>query len=233
MYNGMPQSTHHNFTTHNQNGVKFNQSQFTNPNDIFAQFFGTNPFESSDKNRFNSNLQNSFSTTTKQSIYTNKLKSGSNIIIKELIDKSELNGTKGKIVNYDKSKNRYMVKLATEIIISLKPNNIVPMISKIKIANITSNSDLNGKTGNITGWNAYTKRFNVKLFVGYTISVKPNNIIWPTSTLIYIDNLINASQYNGKSGRITNYDGCRYSVKIGANHKSILKLKPDNISIIC
>ena len=49
--------------------------------------------------------------------------------------------------------------------ISLKPNNVIPLVCKIKINNITNETFLNNKTGDIIGWDEDTGRFTVQLFM--------------------------------------------------------------------
>jgi curved DNA-binding protein CbpA len=214
----------------------FTRFEFTNPNDLFAQFFGnSNPFETNNSTfRFvtnngvrTSNISSSVRTNKR---YHNKLNLNSKVIIKGLIKKPDLNGYPGIITHYNESKNRYDVKLSDEMTISLKPNNVVPLVSKIKISNIASDTLLNGKTGDIISWDEDTGRFTVKLFIGRTISVKPENIIWPKETLVHIDKLNKSPEYNGKSGRVLKFDGNKYMVNLG--REKVLKVKPENISIV-
>lgn len=214
----------------------FTRFEFTNPNDLFAQFFGnSNPFESNNTTfRFVSNngmrTSNVKSSISMNKQYHNKLNISSKVIIKGLVKKPDLNGYPGIITNFNQLKNRYDVKLSDEMTISLKPNNVVPLVSKIKLNNITSDTFLNGKTGDITGWDEDSGRFTVDLFIGRTISVKPENIIWPKETLVHIDKLNKSPQYNGQCGRILKFDGDRYMVNLSKHE--VLKVRPENISIV-
>ena len=62
------------------------------------------------------------------------------------------------------------------------------------------------------------------------MSIKSSNILFPERTPIYIKNLLKSSHYNDGSGIILGYDGDRYQIK--TDHNSILKIKPENISLV-
>jgi len=162
---------------------------------------------------------------------SNRLDKGCKVIIEGLVSRNELNGLIGLVLDYNKIKDRYMVKIEGTIMLWLKRANIIEMVKKIKITGIKSSPELNNKTGDIIGWEKASERFIIKLFIGKTILVKRENIIWPKNTLVHIDKLVGAKKYNGKWGKVLNYDGVRYNVNLDSS--DTLRLKPDNISIVC
>ena len=229
-------------------GRNFGGFQFSNPNDLFSQIFGDDDRFMSSGNDFmrrgntsfrfvSSGNNNPFSfissdnDTRSTNNLTNNLTKGCSVIIEGLVSRNELNGLTGLVLNYNKIKDRYMVKIKDTIMLWLKKANIIEMVKNIKITGIQSSPELNNKTGNIIGLVNESKRFRVKLFIGKTISVKKENIIWPKNTLVYIDKLVGAKKYNGTWGKILNYDGIRYSVILDS--RGTVRLKPDNISIVC
>jgi curved DNA-binding protein CbpA len=227
--------------TYYSNGSNMN---FTDPNDLFAQIFGSMGTRGSE------NFMNfgSFTSESDEGIggmrFSNpgmrmrnrrknpphKLKPKTQVQIVKLVNKPDLNNIIGSIIDYDAIRDRYMVSFTDEMIISLKPSNIVPLISKVKIYNISKDTTLNGKTGDIIGYDTQKERFTIKLFIGRSISVKQDNLIYPNDTPINILGLKSSEQYNGKSGIITNFNGDRYSIQLP--NRNVLKLKPNNVSII-
>ena len=227
--------------SHYSNGTNVN---FTDPNDLFSQIFGSMGTRGSD------NFMNfgSFTSDSDEGIgsmrFSNpgmrmrnrrknpphKLKSETQVQIIKLVKKPDMNNLIGTIIDYDSTRDRYMVSFSDEMIISLKPSNIVPLISKVKLSTISKDQSLNGKTGNIIAYDTQKHRFTIKLFIGRIVSVKQDNIVFPKDTPINIQGLKSSEQYNGKSGIITNFNGERYSIQLP--NRNVLKLKPNNVSII-
>jgi len=232
-------------------GMNFGGFQFSNPNDLFSQIFGDDDTFMSSGNDFMKKGNSSFrfmssgnnnpytfmsgnnrSSSLNNSIRSiNRLDKGCSVIIEGLVTRKEFNGFIGVVLDYNKIKDRYMLKIEGTIILWLKRENIIEMVKKIKITGIKSSPELNNKTGDIIGWEKASERFTIKLFIGKTILVKRENIIWPKNTLVHIDKLVGAKKYNGKWGKVLNYDGVRYNVNLDSS--DTLRLKPDNISIVC
>jgi len=206
----------------------FSQFNFRNTNDIFSQIFESNmnvKFMSTNHYRTKSNNINILRNDLNKYNHNNGIK----IIIYNLVNNYELNGLEGIILNYNKNKKRYRIQTLDKNIISLKHSNIIPMIQKIKLINIISNTELNGKIGNVIGWYNEKKRFKVRLLCNKIILVKNNNIIWPKDTIINIKNLKNNISLNGRKGIVKDYDGKRYYIHLDTNDN--IKIKLENVSI--
>lgn len=184
--------------------------RFMDPNEIFRQFFSGSGF-----------MQGFPPINIKK-----KWRRGTNVELVGLVNKCYLNNKIGEIIDYDELKNRYMVKLIGEIV-SIKVKNMVPLVRNIKVYN-TSKDTLNGKTGNIIGY--INNRYKVKLFIGKTVSLKSENIVWPKNTLLYIHSLKGSNKYNGEIGIVEEYNDDRYIINVSNRKK--LKLKRSNISLI-
>ena len=214
----------------NNGNVKFSTFTFSNPSDIFDKFFASDSFGFADPFG-ESNMYIKRETFTKPNSKTNtELQKNTKIIIHNLQKQGDLNGHSGTIINYNSDTKRYRVRLSDGKIISLKYSNIIEMVPKVKISNLTSKIEYNNKTGDIIDWDNVTKRFKVRLFSGPILSIKSENIILPKETLIYIKNLTSKVHYNGKLGKIISFNGERYKININTN--DILSLKPENISIV-
>lgn len=210
----------------------FNSNQNSSNSKFTYQNFDTNI--NGDINiLFNNIFNNNFTFHTNKSRFVNFDKNeivysnGINIMIIGLKDKPKLNNTVGTIINYNKQTKRYVISILDEIL-SFKANNIIPLYDNIKLVNL-KNDYYNYKTGNIIGYNLDTERFNVELFVGGSISVKEENIIFPKESIMYIQNLKNNSQYNNSICRVLNYIDTKYTVQL--NNSKILRVKSNNLSI--
>ena len=237
--NGSSQPTNYNttnFSNMRSHNSKFTKFEFSNPNDIFAQFFGgANPFESGGFHFSTNNMSKhpgmSSYVSSRQykspTRFRNKINQNTKVMLTGLVNKG-YNGRKGVVRDID-SKNRYIIEFDDGNHLSINSKNIIPLIEKVILNNLTKEY-LNGKTGDIIGWDEKSGRYLIKLFVGETVSIKPNNILFPERTPIYIKNLIKSSHYNDSSGVILGYDGDRYQIK--TEHNSIIKIKPENISLV-
>ena len=233
----VPRSQYSSVRTHYGNTSNIKVSE---PNILFSQFFGSMGTRGSE------HFMNSFTSDSDEGIggmpFSNhrmkkrrknhpyKLKPKTPVQIIKLLNKPNLNNLIGTIIDYDSTRDRYMVSFTDEMIISLKPHNIVPLISKVKLYNISTDKSLNGKSGNIIAYDTQKDRFTIKLFIGRIVSIKQDNIVFPKNTPINIHDLKSSEQYNGKSGIITNFNGTRYFIQLP--NRNILNLKPNNVSII-
>jgi len=227
---------------------------FSNANDIFKQFFhNESPVSSGSKK----NIHFSFKTNgnnidltdllfnngapspnmSRTPMSSNREKINSNlflpentpIIIKGLINNSELNDKYGLIKNYNRSKKRYLVE-GPNGDIYLKPFNIIQQVSNVRLNYIIRHPELNNKIGKIVGWDDYKLRFKIKLEEDSVVSVKQTNIIYPIHTLVYIKNLENKIEYNNTIGKIIKYNLNKYTIHLHNN--IIIKLGLNNVSVV-
>lgn len=157
---------------------------------------------------------------------------GTIVSLKELVNKADLNGERGEIQQYDPSSGRYVVVLEdSEETLKIKPNNLLQHVH-VKLHNIQSQQDLNGKSGTIITWCPSKERYNIYLVsTRKVLSLKPSNIILENGTVAQITGLQSKPQLNGKWGTIKEWisDSSRYGVQISA--QQILRLKPENMRV--
>jgi len=223
---------------------------FSNANDIFKQFFHNESPGSPGSPGSKKNIHFSFKTNGNNIDLTNLLfnngaspmshnrqKINSNlflqentpIIIKGLINNSELNNKYGLIKNYNRSKKRYLVE-GPNGNIYLKPFNIIQQVSNVRLNYIIRHPELNNKIGKIVGWDDYKFRLKIKLDEDSLVYVKQTNVIYPINTLVYIKNLENKIEYNNTIGKIITYNLNKYTIQLHNN--IIIKLGLNNVSII-
>ena len=131
-----------------------------------------------------------------------------------------------KILDYS-FKKRYTVKTDNQNV-SIKQENIIPLVNNVSILDIKNNKDLNGKMGDVIDFDI-KKRFKIKLKDDKIYSIKQENIIWPQNTIVIIFGLKENTSINGKKGKIINFDGLRYKLKLETFKE--IKIKPQNTTI--
>ena len=183
-------------------------------NMLFNNIFNSNNNFKTNKHKFNNN--NEF-------IYPN----GTKVQIINLKDRPHYNNLNGIIVNYNNKKSRYLLSISDDIL-SLRDKNLIPMYRNVKLINL-GKKYYNNKTGNIISYNSITKRFNIELFIGGSISVKEENIIYKLGSIINIKNLITNSKYNNTIAKIVDFTNSRYIIKLKDN--KILRINSKNISV--
>lgn len=161
---------------------------------------------------------------------SDQLQHGQNVILVGLKSNPYLNGTTAVIqdISPDASSFRYTVS-GQNGTMRVKSRNVIP-VTKVQLQFIQSSPQLNGKTGDIAGYDPETQRFQVKLFSGQVIAVRSSSIKWPENTKVYITGLRNAPQHNGKWGKIADYQ-VNGRVKVGLDDGNTLSLNPEKVSI--
>ena len=204
----------------------FSKFNFRNHNDLFSQIF-----ESNVKVEYMSS--NHYTVKSNNGIYDEyitpfKFESESKTLIYNLSKNTSLNGTIAKILDYSFKKKRYTVKTDNQNV-SIKQENIIPLVNNVSILDIKNNKDLNGKMGDVIDFDIKKKRFKIKLKDDKIYSIKQENIIWPQNTIVIIFGLKENTSINGKKGKIINFDGLRYKLKLETFKE--IKIKPQNTTI--
>lgn len=159
------------------------------------------------------------------------LAEGTQVTIAGLSQRPDLNGMVGMVLGVDRASGRYIVqKWDGSDTISLKPDNVVQLVDGVRLANLMSQPQLNGQSGAVVGFDGQSQRFAVQLDDGSIVKVRKGSVLWPQDTLIRVNGLKNAPHYNGKWGRVKDFDGTRYAVQFD-NAGSQLKLKPENVHV--
>lgn len=164
--------------------------------------------------------------------YYDAIPAGTVVSLKGLVSKPERNGDRGEVQQYDPRSDRYVVVLEdTDETMSVKPSNLLQHVH-VKLHDLESRPDLNGKRGTILAWNATSERYNVYIIaLSKALGMKPSNIILDNDTVAQITGLVSKPELNGKWGTIKkwNQDSGRYDVQVSA--AQILRLKPENMKV--
>jgi len=152
--------------------------------------------------------------------------------LKGLVNASHLNGDRGEVVQFIPSTGRYMVQLEeTEETISVKPTNILQHV-RVKMHDIQTKAELNGKTGTVLAWNNSKGRYNIYVpTIKQVVSLKPANVILHTGTVGQITGLSSKPELNGTWGTIKGWvrDSNKYDLQLSA--QKIIRIKVDNLRV--
>ena len=149
----------------------------------------------------------------------NRLRPGTQIVTQHLVNAPHLNHQRGAILRYQPQSSRYLVQLQSDIgsfisgeaaPVAIKPENLLQTV-KVKIHGLRSQQSLNGKEGTVIGYSRERNRYVVKVDYLFSdsreISLKPINIRIPNGTIVRLEGLEQASQWNGKYGTIIKWVG--------------------------
>jgi len=157
---------------------------------------------------------------------------GTVVSLKELKNKSDLNGEHGQIQQYIPETGRYVVVLEdSEETLSVKANNILQHAHCL-LHDIQSQQELNGEKGTIITWCPNKGRYNIYLQdMRKVVSLRPNNVILDNGTVAQITGLQSKPQLNGKWGTINNWirETNRYDVQLSA--QQVIRVKVENMRV--
>jgi len=139
------------------------------------------------------------------------------VLVKNLRSAPQHNGSYGKILEYDPSKDRYSVILDDEDqVLSLKPDSIQQIVHNVEMVGLESRPELNGTMGVLFDYNELKHRSNVKTSKGGAMSLQMANVILPIGTVVRIINLSGAPRHNGRFGTVTaiHRDDGRYTIQL-------------------
>merc|ERR1712137_470366 len=114
---------------------------------------------------------------------------------------------------------------------SVKPTNILQHV-RVKLHDIQSKRELNGKTGTVLAWNASTERYNIYVVaLKRTVSLKPGNVVLETGTVGQITGLNSKPELNGTWGTITSWvrESNKYDLQLNAS--KIIRIKVENLRV--
>jgi hypothetical protein len=143
----------------------------------------------------------------------NLLQPGTQVVTQNLVHSPHLNRQRGVVLQYQPRSARYLVRLESDISsfitghlapVAIRPENLL-QTAKVKIQGLRTEPTLNGKEATICAYSRSTNRYIVKvdhLLSTREISIQPTNIRLPNGTVIRLEGLQQASQWNGKYGTI-------------------------------
>eukprot|EP00435_Cladocopium_sp_Y103_P016689 s754_g4.t1 len=94
-----------------------------------------------------------------------------------LAERKEHNGKRGHVSGFDAQRSRYEVRLEDEPqVIHVRPENLTQQCS-VKVHGLTSRPELNGKTGQIVGFDAQKGRYSVLVQGGHGLGSAPTSAL--------------------------------------------------------
>ena len=174
---------------------------------------------------------------------------GTEVVTHGLVGSPHLNHKRGVVMQYYPHSGRYLIQLESTIPsfiagnvapVAIKPENLL-QTTKVKIHGLRSQPNLNGKTGVICAYSKERNRYVVKvdflLAPTREVSLQPSNIRIPNGTLVRLEGLQQASQWNGKYGTIARWvesdsgtpGGGRYEIRLSRQYG--VRVKMDNVRL--
>jgi hypothetical protein len=143
----------------------------------------------------------------------NQIRSGTPIIIQDLVNSPHLNGQRGKVQQFNQQTERYLINLdSNNVTIALKPENIL-QVPTVKILGLVSQPLFNGRDGTIVSYNKERNRYVVRVSLPNEtkeISIKASNIRIPDLTRVRLEGLESQPQWNGRYGEFSAVSVCEY-----------------------
>jgi len=157
---------------------------------------------------------------------------GTVVSFKGLTKASERNGDRGVIKEYLPESGRYVVELEdSDDTMSVKPTNLLQHVH-VRIHDIESRPELNGKTGTILTWLPDKERYNIYVVaLKIVVSLKPGNVVLDTGTVAQITGVQSKPELNGRWGTIKEWirDVNKYDVQLSA--QQVIRLKVENMRV--
>ncbi len=158
--------------------------------------------------------------------------SGTVVSLKGLVNAPERNGDQGVIRQYNPSNGRYIVVLEdTDETMSVKASNLLQHVH-VKIHDVKSQPELNGKRGTILTWIPSTERYNIHVSaLKKVVSLRPKNVVLDTGTVGHISGLQSKPELNGKWGTIVNWirDSNKYDIQLSP--QQVIRIKVENLRV--
>jgi len=157
---------------------------------------------------------------------------GTIVTLKNLQSAADRNGDRGVVKQYIPSSGRYVVLLEdTDETMSVKPANFIQHVG-VRISEISSQPELNGKSGTIITWNEAKERYNIYVTtVQKIVSLKPTNVILDKGTVAQVTGLNSKPELNGRWGTIKDWvrETNKYDVQLSENQ--IIRVKVENMRV--
>uniref|UniRef100_A0A7S1ID67 J domain-containing protein n=1 Tax=Eutreptiella gymnastica TaxID=73025 RepID=A0A7S1ID67_9EUGL len=154
---------------------------------------------------------------------------GTKVAIYGLQSAPHHNGKLASILEHDRNSGRYTVETQSGDNLALKPSNFTQVTAAV-IRGLKSKPELNGKKGKIMRWDEDKGRYAIQI-PGQTLSLQPANLQLEQSTVVRIEGLSGAAQYNGSWGKIVDVDmeAQRYQLQLDASKQ--LKVRWENVRV--
>jgi len=157
---------------------------------------------------------------------------GTVVSLKGLVNAPDRNGDRGVVKQYIPSSGRYVVELEdSEETMSVKPSNLLQHVH-VRIHDIQSQPELNGKTGTIITWNSHKERYAIYVMdLKKVVSLKPGNVVLESGTVAHLTGLASRPELNGKWGTIKGWvkESNKYDVQL--SQQQVIRVKVENMRV--
>ena len=181
------------------------------------------------QNSANSNIKYNYNQVYEKSEddVNGRIEEGVQVKIKNLQKNTELNGKKGKILKYNKRKDRYQVQVKSRIV-NLKRDNFMQMV-KGRVY-MPHERDFNFRRGQIIEYNEEDDVYTIK-FYNQIMDFKSDQFAIQRRTAVELKNLKNRPDLNGKYGIVRNFDRRKAKYDIILENGKRVFVKSINVKI--
>mmetsp|Transcript_17563 Transcript_17563/g.35783 ORF Transcript_17563/g.35783 Transcript_17563/m.35783 type:complete len:223 (+) Transcript_17563:2-670(+) len=155
---------------------------------------------------------------------------GTIVSLKGLVNAAVHNGDRGVIKQYIAQTKRYVVEIEdSDETLSVKPENLLQHVH-VRIHDIQSQPELNGKTGTVITWCPKKERYNIYVAsMKKVVSLKPGNVVLEKGTVARVTGVASRPELNGKWGTIKDWikDSNKYDVQL--SNSQIIRVKVENM----
>lgn len=157
---------------------------------------------------------------------------GTVVSLKGLVNAPDRNGDRGVVRQYLPETGRYVVALEdSDETMSVKPSNLLQHVH-VRVHDIQSQPELNGKTGTIITWSQNKERYNIYVMaMEKVVSLKPGNVVLDKGTVAQVTGLMSKPELNGKWGTIKDWirETNKYDVQLSPQH--VIRVKVENMRV--
>jgi len=162
----------------------------------------------------------------------NTIRPGTVVSLKGLVNAPERNGDQGVVKAYNPENGRYIIVLEeSDETMSVKASNLLQHVH-VKIHDVKSQPELNGKTGTIVTWVDSKERYNIHVFaLKKVVSLRPGNVILENGTVGRIVGLKSKPELNDKWGTIKEWirESNKYDIQLSSSQ--VIRIKVENLRV--
>lgn len=153
---------------------------------------------------------------------------GTRVMVRRLTSAAEHNGKMGEVLRWDELRGRYDVELESALRLALRPQHLLQRC-RVVVADLASKPELNGRVGEILGFDDEKGRYMVLLHSPPgAVGLLRANCLLETGMRVTLRDL-GSEQFNGQMAQIVEVDtaGGRYTVYCQSGQQ--IKVKFENV----
>lgn len=189
---------------------------------MFMDPFGDNSTRRTKKSRINQD-------------FPDRIPENQKVQIRGLRREPQHNGQNGVVEEYDEDRGRYKVRLQDGQELLLKPDNLSLRVENVRIVGLAGHAQLNGQAGTVISFDSEKDRYTVQVRTASSgapglqvVAVPTANIVLPLNTRVTIVGLQGHAQYNGKWGKITEYNQQDEKYTVQLTKEKCIRVKRNN-----